>query len=216
MGKVTIGGCCRPHALTLRGSYIAEPGALPQITSAVLDLGVNEADYTSRLKAQKGVWSDIRRAQRKGFMVREFAWSAHIPDIHAINHSMPERQGRPMAPQYRRGMDELGEHDPSARPPLQLCSQHWRKMAGVFSMEGRLVAYISLIRSDNLAMYSMILGHGDYLRFGIMHLIHWRLAQSLIDESVEMLLYGGWKDGGPGLRNWKRRLGFDPVNLVFE
>ena len=60
-------------------------------------------------------------------------------------------------------------HGPLAAAQTR-CDQHRTHTYGVLS--GRtLVAYLTLHRAGDLAMVSMILGHGDHLRNDIMYLL---------------------------------------------
>lgn len=203
--------CCTPHVEGLRTWYIGTRGKPARIITALLDLSDDRAQ--TAIQKRKGVRSDISRARRLGYTFEEFAWKSRIRDVVAINHSSAKRQGRRMSISYRRSVEEFGGEDPAATVTEPSCALHWNRTVGVFSTEGTLVAYISLTRSDNIALYGMILGHADHLAAGVMHLMHVGTVDLLQNCGVEAIMYAGWKDGGPGLQSWKRRLGFEPVLL---
>lgn len=200
--------CCVPHITGLRGSYIGG-----STVTALLDIRQGSRAWGC-LRKQKGVWSDITRSVSRAYTFDEFAWQSRINDIVEINHSSPQRQGRTMSASYQRTAEDFGHQDDTATITEPTCSQHWRKTVGVFDRWDTLVAYISLIRSDNIALYGMILGHADHLSSGVMHRMHSECLILLQGCGVEAIMYAGWKDGGPGLQSWKRRLGFEPVRLV--
>jgi hypothetical protein len=94
-----------------------------------------------------------------------------------------------------------------------------------------LVGYIKLNRYGELALYSTILGHGDFLGRGIMPHLHlgvmryvlWANGRPWLDQlgdeisgsdrydGIKWLMYAGWHDGLKGLQLWKKKAGFDPV-----
>jgi len=211
---------CRRDVDTLVPHYVGRD-ADPKTISAILPLpAFGSIDQYERvvLRKHKGVWSDITRAQRHGYTVRPFPWRRHLTDVVAINGSLPARQGRAMGPSYCRTVDEMGGEDPAAERAPIVCAAHWRQIFGVFAPDGHLVAYCSLIRSDNLAIYGMWLGHADHFAAGIMHLLHYELMTHLLagdarTSGIDGLLYAGWNDGQAGLQAWKARLGFGPVHM---
>ena len=106
---------------------------------------------------------------------------------------------------------------------------------GVFDANNSndLVGYVQLKRHGDLALYSTILGHGSYLRRGIMPHLHlsimsnvlWVNSKPWVDklgdeisglapfDGIKWLMYAGYYDGGKGLNLWKKKAGFDPVML---
>lgn len=149
------------------------------------------------------------RAQRRGYRFTEVDNSQHSDDIHAVNVSLARRQGRPMTAGYttRRRQGKLT--DAQTR-----CPRHRTHTYGVLAEE-TLVAYLTLHRSGDLAMVSMILGHGDHLAAEIMYL----LFAGVVDAQAGR---GGWfyynrhDSGTDGLRFYKERLGFAEANLEWS
>lgn len=146
------------------------------------------------------------RASRLGYKFAPVARHEHADDIHAINTSLPERQGRPMSPGY--------QEPPSTTPdPMWPCPHHGVHPYGVFH-DDRLVAYLWCYRSGDLALVSSILGHGDHLRNDVMYL----LAAGTIDAELEhggFLIYNRHDSGGDGLRYYKERVGFQPTRVTW-
>jgi hypothetical protein len=142
------------------------------------------------------------RAERLGYIAGAIRRHERADEIHAINLSTPDRQGRPMADSYR---------TPPSREPLPAypCIQHAIRTYGVEGDDGVLVGYLTLYRSGDLALVSQILGHADHLRNDVMFL----LFQAVVAiESIRCP--GGWfvynrhDSGTDGLRFFKERLGF--------
>lgn len=172
---------------------------------------------------------EARKAEREGYYCKPFPWALHVPDIHAINHSELERSGGTMSGGYLRSVEEMGGY-PTKRHELAWpnCSYHWNMQWGVFvkdpehkqgeiAVGERLLGYISLVRCGNVALYSQILGHGEYLGEHVMALLHFEIVKWILDggspftKDLEYLMYGGWESGsGDSLRDWKRRVGFAP------
>jgi hypothetical protein len=142
------------------------------------------------------------RAHRLGYRFHRIERHQHVDDIWAINTSTPERQGRPMSAGYL--------ERPSATPlPPYTCALHSIQQNGVLDKHGRLVAYLWMYRSGDLALVSQILGHADHLRGDVMYL----LFQGALSRETYL---GGWcvynrhDSGSDGLRYFKERLGFQP------
>lgn len=149
------------------------------------------------------------RAERLGYRFSEVENSHYVDDIYAINVSRPERQGRPMTEGYmvRRSHGRLS--DAQTR-----CRRHRTHTYGVLFGE-TLVAYLTLHRAGDLAMVSMILGHGDHEPAGIMYL----LIQGVIADQAPQpgfYYYNLHSSGGDGLRFKKERYGFRPADIEWS
>jgi hypothetical protein len=82
-----------------------------------------------------------KRAMRRGFVFREIDQNSYIDDIHAINTSVTERQGRPMDAVY------------FEKPEFYEKKPHFRYF-GILDQQGILVAYCKLrkfLRNRSLA-----------------------------------------------------------------
>jgi hypothetical protein len=173
-----------------------------------------------------------QRAERNGFYVKPFHWNLFLPDIYEINTSKDTRSGGAMTANYRRTVEEMGGPPTAYREPAApQCPLIWDQQFGVFRAEPghqqgevmvdeRLLGYVSLRRYGNFAMYSMILGHGDYLAEGVMVLLHLKIVRWLIEQrsdpvgaGVRYLFYGGMQNGTAGLFQWKRLAGFRPYRV---
>jgi hypothetical protein len=173
-----------------------------------------------------------RKAERLGYVAHTFAWAQFVPDVHDINHSKETRSGGAMRGSYLRSIEEMGGAPTSpSLPSPPACYLHWDVAFGVFlpepgRMQGdvvvdeRLVAYISLRRSGDVVLYSMILGHGDHLGDGVLVLLHHEVIRWLSDEAdgvareLRFVMYGGRQNGGESLLQWKRQAGFTPHHVI--
>lgn len=173
-----------------------------------------------------------RKAIELGYTVRLFEYAQYVPDIHEINHSKQVRSGGAMRGSYQRSVEEMGGA-PSKPHPVRMpaCHHHWGLMFGVFRpaagrkqgevvVDDQLVGYISLRRVGGVALYSQILGHGDYLHDFVMVLLHHEIIRWLSSEreryarDLDFVMYGGAESGGESLLQWKRRAGFRPMRVV--
>jgi hypothetical protein len=144
------------------------------------------------------------RAARLGYAAGEIDRTLHEGEIHAINVSSPERQGRPMSDGYK--------SRPSYSPLDYECDAHRISQYGVFSRAGTLVAYAFVYRVGELRLVSSLLGHDRALRDDVMYLLIMRAIQG---EPYGTWVYGEWASGTDGLRFFKERLGFRPTPVVW-
>ena len=151
-----------------------------------------EADHRT---ARKRAW----RAERLGYGFDRIDQSRFNDDIYEINISLERRQGRPMADGYR------VKH---YRGPLPVypCERHRIHTYGVLEQE-TLRAYLTLYRVGDLALVSMILGHGDHLRNDIMYLLAAGMIEAHAGEAC-WFYYNRHDSGTEGLVYYKERVGF--------
>jgi len=144
------------------------------------------------------------RAERLGYTVEQIDREDYTDDIHAVNTSLPARQGRPMSQGYR----ERPEFTPL---PVYLCPRHYIQAFGCFAGDGTLVAYLVLYVSGDLAMVSQILGHGDHMENDVMYLLVRDVLATVPLPSI--VFYNRHDSGTDGLRYFKERLGFQPERV---
>lgn len=173
------------------------------IGAALLDLrGIGSTEcYLELIKGKNaGAWH-AKRARGRGYRLRHIDRNAHIEDIHAINTSLEERQGRPMDARYR---DKQAHFDTLA---------HFRYY-GVFDPEGRLVAYANLGHYGNFASFSQLIGIRN--NDGIMHMMVVDIVSELIGEAqVRYLMYDTFFGAQPGMQSFKKILGFRPYRVRY-
>lgn len=147
------------------------------------------------------------RAARRGYTFATIDRTAYTDDVHRINTSTPERQGRPMSEGYKT------QPVFSANP--MLCPRHHVYTYGVLMPGGTLAAYLWLYRSGELAMVSSILGHANLLCDDVMYL----LTSGAIREQADMggtMFYNLHSSGTDGLRFFKARIGLEPTEVEWR
>jgi hypothetical protein len=150
--------------------------------------------------ARKRAW----RAGRLGYRFAEVDMSSYADDRFAINVSLERRQGRPMEAGYRK------RYQPSRLPDYS-CARHKIHTYGVLQDDG-LRAYLTLYRVGDLALVSMILGHGDHLRNDVMYLLAAGMVEAHAGEGC-WFYYNRWDSGTDGLRFYKERIGFREADV---
>jgi hypothetical protein len=139
------------------------------------------------------------RSSRLGYTFQEIDRSLFNDDIHEINTSLPERQGRPMSAGY------LKRHNHGPLPAYP-CDRHRVNTYGV--LHGvTLRAYLSMYRCGELVLISMILGHGRYLDEDIMYLLALGTIEAQAGQGG-VFYYNRHDSGTRGLRYYKEKIGF--------
>jgi hypothetical protein len=173
------------------------------IGAALLDLGSlsNEEQYLELIKGKNAGAYHAKRARGRGYRLRHIDRNAYVDDIHAINTSLDERQGRPMDAKYR---EKQSHFDTLA---------HFRYY-GVFNAEDRLVAYANLGHYGNFASFSQLIGIRN--NDGIMHMMVAGIVSELIGEQrVRYLMYDTFFGAQPGMQTFKKILGFRPYRAKY-
>lgn len=164
--------------------------AVTEMTGSLVEFAAEHATLRKR----------AARCARHGYTFEEIDRRAHEDDVYRINMSTAERQGRPMTAGYY-------EHPTFGENP-KTCDQHHVYTYGLFNAEPepRLVAYLWLYRSGDLAMVSSILGHADELENEVMY----RLYAGMLGSQWPLggtVFYNLWRSGTDGLRFFKTRVG---------
>lgn len=203
--KIALGdhpGCshdegCAPFAAKLHAQLAGGAYDWPASILLLDDPAAWIAEHrTARKRAAHG--------RRLGYVAEPIDRSQHLDEIYAINTSLPERQGRPMAAAYL----ERPEH---SRLPTYRCPRHRIEEWGIMSPEGVLVAYLVLYLCGELVMVSSILGHGDHMQNDVMYLLMLHaLERAPLPATV---FYNRHDSGTDGLRYFKERLGFQPTRV---
>ena len=136
-----------------------------------------------------------------------FEFNDYLFDVHEINTSKEIRCGKPMTPAYHRTADQLRQ-----KKHAYQCAEHWMLPFGIF-FNDKLLAYTLLRRNKDIALYSTILGHDDYLKHGVMHRMHLAIREYLDDSEIKYIMYAGHESGTEGLKRWKKNLLFQPHQL---
>ncbi|NHZ99150.1 hypothetical protein [Massilia sp. CCM 8734] len=173
------------------------------IGAALLDIGqfASSAQYRDSIGERNWGGFFARRAQARGYQFTRIERNRYVDDIHAINQSMPERQGRPMAAGYQ---DRVAHYTDR---------ENFRYF-GVLDASGKLVAYCELGIYGNFALFSRLLGYRN--NDGVMHFMIVEIVSMLIAErSVRYAMYDTWFGASEGLRRFKTILGFKPYRVRY-
>jgi hypothetical protein len=164
----------------------------------------------------------------KGYLVEQINFSSFIGDIVEINTSKEVRSGGPMRKAYLETVEQRGGYLKAFKPPPPvLCYKHSYIDFGIFRyepgrMQGdvvvdkRLYGYIGLICLGDYSLFSMIIGHGDFLKDDIMPLLAIEVIRYLKENTeAKYLEYGQEKSGAVGLQMWKKMMLFKPTKLIW-
>lgn len=172
---------------------------------ALIDLaafGGHPGGYLHSVRRSGHAGPQSRKALGRGYYLRRIDRNEHIDEIHAIHTSCEARQGRPMDAAYR------------VRKTAYADAPHF-ECHGVFDAEHRLVAYCSMGRYGNFVATDQLMGYKN--QDGIMYLLLLKIICSLIEEGeVDYFMYDTFLGAQPGLRDFKRRVGFKPYRARYE
>ena len=171
---------------------------------ALIDLRAYDSGdaYLRSLRRRDYAGYHSRRARERGYTVVEIDRNDYIDEIHSINTSAGERQGRPMDPAYAARIERYDPVDGL---------RHY----GVLDKDGRLVAYGDVGIYGDFAATDRLLGYknGD----GVMYLLLADIACRLIDDGrLNYFMYDTYLGALPGLRNFKKKLGFQPYRIRYS
>lgn len=170
---------------------------------ALIDLHAfaDSAAYLQSVQQKDYAGYQARRARARGYTVAAIDRNDYIDDIHRINTSLEERQGRPMDAAYGLRVDHYDDVESF-------------RYYGVLDAHGALVAYCDLGVYGDFAATDRLLGMRN--RDGVMYLLLADIACRLIDERCcHYLMYDTYLGARPGLREFKRKLGFQPYRIRY-
>jgi len=204
-----------------------------QKITAILPVPSLIEDYVCGMrKIHKGnAVREVKKAEKKDYHCEIFHVQNHVEDLVDINHSKKIRQGRKMTKSYQKDIRDYGGL-PKTIQPMETpeCPVHFSQWIGVFKpidgykqgtllVKKKLVGYINLIRLGEIILYGSILGHGNYLKDGIMYLLNHKTIEWILslehpnNQEIKYIMYAGWFDGTEGLKKWKKRTLFRPNYL---
>ena len=208
----------------------------PRFTPMFIDLE-NVNDFNDWIYSRPATYRhQYQKSERAEFIFEQYNAKNHLPDIYEINNSKELRSGGAIRSNLSRSLEEMGGAPVVLSPiPALGCQKHWRQTFAVFTpAEGhkqgdlvigkRMIAYISVVRYGDFALFAQIMGHGDFLAQGVVNFVAQKIVEAAISEpwgkasGLRYLMYGGAQNGGEGLYNFKRRSGFNPyiVSLPFQ
>ena len=159
-------------------------------------------DYLDTVRKKDNAGYQARRASTRGYQVRKIDRNRFIDDIHAINISSEIRQGRPMDDAYL--VKETSFED----------YPHYAYF-GATDKTDMLVGYCNLAMLGNFAATERVIGNKN--NDGAMYLLMTEIICNLIEQkTVNYLMYDSYLGAQPGLRNFKRKLGFSPYLVRYS
>ena len=208
--------------------YPSNPDRL--VTLMALDLKAYKDfdDYLAALRKRSFFFRKANRSKNEGFVVEQFQYQNHTPDIRDIRASLKTREaGLPI--DYF-----VLTHDALIKTPtfqidieLPICDRHWEQWLGVFkpcpdytqgyvTTNKKLLAYARLRRIGNTIKYAEFIGHGEALKHGIMMHLHLDVLKWIMSpdnphtKGIDYLTYNTLERGNDGIFFWKRKGLFSP------
>lgn len=146
-----------------------------------------------------------KKAEKNAISYKVFDWNEKLDEIYEINTSSFNRQGREMDESYR-------AYPQTIEYPLE--KEYSIVHMGTF-VEDKLVGYVELYIYGNFAMINRILGHKEYLRFGVMNLMIKACVEYAMKNSIEYINYLTMQNRkNNSLSAFKKRVGFREYSLM--
>ncbi|MFS2215773.1 hypothetical protein ACCD08_14825 [Telluria sp. Tellsp104] len=159
-------------------------------------------EYMANMKGRNSAGSYARKARSRGYSVVEIDRNVFVEDIHEINTSLDQRQGRPMADAYRQKQTHFSP-------------EKNYKYFGVLNSAGKLTAYSDIGFFGNFVAFDRLLGLRN--NDGAMHLMVTEIICRMIESHVySYLMYDTFFGASPGLRTFKTMLGFEPYRAKYS
>jgi hypothetical protein len=160
------------------------------------------ADYLDTVRKRDFAGYHARRCIARGYQVRDIDRNCFIDEIHAINNSAETRQGRPMDDIYRTKVTSFEDYPNYG-------------YVGVMDNREQLLGYCNFAVLGNFAATERLIGYKN--NDGFMYLLLTEIICSLIEKkTVNYLMYDTYLGAQPGLRNFKRKLGFSPYLVRYS
>jgi len=146
-----------------------------------------------------------KKAEKNGIDCKVIEWNNYLEDIYKINTSSQVRQGREMDKVYLEYPKKVTNED---------IEDFKIRYIGAFK-DNILVGYIELYIYGNFAMTNRILGHRDYLKYGVMNLMIKKCVEYGIDNKIEYINYLSMLNKrNNSLSAFKYRVGFREYSLL--
>ena len=159
-------------------------------------------EYMANMKGRNSAGSYARKAWSRGYSVVEIDRNVFVEDIHEINTSLDQRQGRPMADAYRQKQTHFSP-------------EKNYKYFGVLNSAGKLTAYSDIGFFGNFVAFDRLLGLRN--NDGAMHLMVTEIICRMIEShAYGYLMYDTFFGASPGLRTFKTMLGFEPYRAKYS
>lgn len=169
-----------------------------------IDQFSKEEDYLASVNGKNSAAYFSRRCSKMGYAFRAFNPNDQIDAIYEINTSSTERQGREMDESYKVKVNDWP-------------SDEVNQWFGIFTAEGKLVAYVWTYYVGEMVLINRILGHGDYLKDNVMYLIMTSVVSECVkSDEINFVMYDTFGKVENGLVMFKKRIGFKPYTVNFK
>jgi len=170
---------------------------------AIIKIPQNIDQYLKHIGAKSR--NMIKKAQKQGIECDVFSWNDKLNDIYKINTSSFIRQGREMDISYK-------EYPKNIEYP----KENDFKIVHIGAFHNTiLIGYVELYLYGNFAMTNRILGHNEYLRYGIMNLLIKHCVEYAIENNISFINYLTMLNRkNNSLSAFKYRVGFREYSLL--
>ena len=162
------------------------------------------------------------KARRLGYASRFVGENSYARSLHELTGSKPTRsKGLLVSAAIAGPRSDLADSKEPTQSPT--CPRHWRLNWGAFRADEagreRLSCFAMLVRSGDLVWVQQFIGHGAALTDGVTKMLMFDIMQWLLErrdpcaKGARFLVHGSMEEGGVGLFDWKRYLGFKPMLL---
>jgi len=171
---------------------------------AIIQIPKNIDEYLKLIGAKSRNMN--KKAEKNGISCHVFDWNSKLEEIYKINTSTLIRQGREMDRAYREYPEKIIY--PTADKGFSIVH------IGAF-VGDKLIGYVELYIYDNFVMTNRILGHKEYLRYGVMNLMIKRCVEYGIESNLEYINYLTMQNRkNNSLSAFKYRVGFREYSLL--
>jgi len=205
-----------------KGQPVAQ-ALTPTATLVDLDQFANFDAWRAKVsKITQGKYHrSANKARRLGYSSRFVGENSYARSLYELTGSKPKRSKGVLVWAAIAGprSDLVDTGEPM---PWPTCPRHWRLNWGAFRDDGsgeRLSCFAMLVRSGDIVWVQQFIGHGDALTDGVTKMLMFDIMRWLLErrdscaKGVRFLLHGSLEEGGVGLIDWKRYLGFRPMLL---
>ena len=154
---------------------------------------------------------NYKKAVRNNYTFKRIAFNEHIDDIWDIRKSTTQRQG------------EMPESFVTQRPkeasiPDSNSNTHDYPYFGVFSEEGKLVAYAGCIVAGDLMEVEHVYGHKAFQKDGVVPMRYISMAMHAVEHFPEAkyYAYGSFLGASDTMKRFKKKFQFKPHNITWH
>ena len=149
----------------------------------------------------------IKKALKNNIECNLFDWNGELNNIFEINRSSLIRQGREMDNSYKEYPKKIDYFEDGDFKIVHI---------GAYDLiNQKLIGYIELYVYGNFAMTNRILGHKQYLKFGVMNLMIKKCVEYAMENRIEYINYLTMQNRkNNSLSAFKNRVGFREYSLL--